>query len=145
MISYVYLFIGVCVCVFISCHSHLSFPWVTTAYYSIWYRPATCCYYRCWTVLFSGRCRKNVQKDHRENVFRKVGPWICVAVFGLTVWTLFGPSVNAYPLEAHIGHRKPNSITLSGSKLVADSFEAGRRPAANLFATSFEQASNQVA
>ena len=26
---------------------------------------------------------------------------------------------------------KPNSITLSGSKLVADRFEAGRRPASN--------------
>jgi len=27
---------------------------------------------------------------------------------------------------------KPNSITLAGSKLVADRFEAGRRPASNL-------------
>ena len=33
---------------------------------------------------------------------------------------------------------KPNSITLAGSKLVADRFEAGRRPASNLSATSFE-------
>jgi len=30
---------------------------------------------------------------------------------------------------------KPNSITLSSSKLVADMFEAGRRPASNLSAT----------
>jgi len=33
----------------------------------------------------------------------------------------------------------------AGSKLVADSFEAGRRPASNLSATSFEPASNQLA
>jgi len=33
---------------------------------------------------------------------------------------------------------KPNSITVSGSKLVADKFEAGRRSASNLSATSFE-------
>jgi len=36
---------------------------------------------------------------------------------------------------------KPNSITLAGSKLVADRFEAGRRPASNLSAISFEPAS----
>jgi len=36
---------------------------------------------------------------------------------------------------------KPNSITLAGSKLVADRFEACRRPASNLSATSFEPAS----
>jgi len=30
---------------------------------------------------------------------------------------------------------KLNSITLSGSKLVADRFEAGRRPASNMSAT----------
>jgi len=40
---------------------------------------------------------------------------------------------------------KPNSITLSGSKLVADMFEAGRLQASNLSATSFERASNQLA
>jgi len=34
--------------------------------------------------------------------------------------------------------KKPNSITLAVSKLVADRFEAGRRPASNLSATSFE-------
>jgi len=33
----------------------------------------------------------------------------------------------------------------AGSKLVADRFEAGRRPASNLSATSFEPASNQIA
>ena len=36
---------------------------------------------------------------------------------------------------------KPDSITLAGSKLVADRFEAGRRAASNLSATSFEPAS----
>jgi len=49
------------------------------------------------------------------------------------------------------GCLKPNSITLAGSKLVADRleakfhYEAGRRPASNLSATSFEPASNQLA
>ena len=41
-------------------------------------------------------------------------------------------------------HLKPNSITLitlADSKLVADRLEAGRRPASNLSATSFEPAS----
>jgi len=38
------------------------------------------------------------------------------------------------------GLLKPNSITLAGSKLVADRFEA-RRPASSLSATSFEPAS----
>ena len=33
----------------------------------------------------------------------------------------------------------------AGSKLVADRFEAGRRPVSNLSATSFEPASNQLA
>jgi len=33
----------------------------------------------------------------------------------------------------------------AGSKLVADRFEAGRRPVSNLSATSFEPASNQIA
>jgi len=33
----------------------------------------------------------------------------------------------------------------AGSKLVADRFEAGRRQASNLSATSFEPASNQIA
>jgi len=39
-------------------------------------------------------------------------------------------------------HLNPNSITLAGSKLlVADRFEACRRPASNLSATSFQPAS----
>jgi len=35
--------------------------------------------------------------------------------------------------------------TLAGSKLVADRFEDGHRPAWNLSATSFEPVSNQLA
>jgi len=40
---------------------------------------------------------------------------------------------------------KPNSITLAGTKLVANSFEACRRPASNQLRTSSEPASNQLA
>jgi len=48
------------------------------------------------------------------------------------------PKPNKHYLSVEL---KPNSITLAGSKLVADRFQAGQRPASNLSATSFEPAS----
>ena len=48
---------------------------------------------------------------------------------GLEGLKLCGPDSKPQPLNL-----KPNSITLSGSKLVADRFEAGRQPASNQLA-----------
>jgi len=53
-------------------------------------------------------------------------------------WNPLGGRVS---LRSALGSLKPNSITLAGSKLVADRFEAGRRPTSNLSATSFESPS----
>jgi len=70
-----------------------------------------------------------------------------IKILGITV-------TNGLSVALHIQQLKPNSITLAGSKLVADRFEAkfhyaiwfeaGRRPASNQLRTSFEPASKQL-